>query len=294
MLDLQILTYPLDGLLMIGIPIGLGYFLARKFNLPGRIWWIGATTFILSQVGHIPFNAGLTLLFERGSLPSPSPEWRLYVNACILGLSAGLWEEMARYATLKWWAKDVRSWRMGIFFGAGHGGIEAILLGALVLVQFYNAMAIRNTDLTSLVPPDRLEATLAQLDAYWSTPWYAILLGAVERTFAILVHLSLALLVLQSFLRHQLRWFLAAILWHAFINAVAVISISLTNPYLTEAVIGVFALLSMLIILALRRIGIESAEPPELEGPSPWFPVRDIAQSEIPETPETLEDTRFT
>jgi uncharacterized membrane protein YhfC len=293
MIDFHIFTYPLNGILMIALPVALGYYLARKFNLPGRIWWIGATTFILSQVGHIPFNAGLTLLFERGILPRPSPEWRLYVNACILGLSAGLWEEMARYTVLKWWAKDVRSWRKGIFYGAGHGGIEAIILGVLVLVNFFYTMAIRNIDLTTLVPPDRLDATIAQLDAYWSAPWYAIMLGAVERTFSILLHLSLAVLVLQSFLRHQIRWLFVAILWHALIDGVAVISVSLTNPYTTEVVLGIFAFLSVLILFTLRQPGFELEEAPGLEEPAPRVPVLNSPQIEIPETPENLDGTRF-
>ena len=40
----------------------------RKYDTGWRLFWIGAATFILSQIGHIPFNAGLTQLFKNGIL----------------------------------------------------------------------------------------------------------------------------------------------------------------------------------------------------------------------------------
>jgi uncharacterized membrane protein YhfC len=146
------LAYPLDAILMIALPVGLGIWLERKFHLGWGLWWIGAATFIFSQAGHIPFNIGLTALFKRGILPTPPVAWLPAFNATFLGLSAGLWEELARYAAYRWWAKEARSWRRGVMLGAGHGGIEAILGGILVLVGFVNMMAIRNVDLSSLVP----------------------------------------------------------------------------------------------------------------------------------------------
>ena len=49
----------LNGLLMILMPIGLGLWLEKRLRLGWRLWWIGAATFVLSQVGHIPFNSGV-------------------------------------------------------------------------------------------------------------------------------------------------------------------------------------------------------------------------------------------
>ena len=293
MLDFHYFSYPLNGILMIAIPILLGYLLARRFALPSRIWWIGAITFILSQVGHIPFNVGLTLLFERGILPHPSPEWRLLVNASVLGLSAGLWEELARFSVLRWWAKDIRSWRKGVFLGAGHGGIEAISLGVLVLFQFFNLLAIRNIELSTLVPADQLNVTAAQIAAYWSAPWYATLLGAVERLFSITVHISLSVLVLQFFLRRQIGWLPLAILWHAIIDGLTVVSINLTNPYLTEVIIGIFALISLLIVWKLNQPPFDLEELVEIEEPVSGQPLPEITRKPLKETSENLEDTRY-
>jgi len=92
MLDNLFFTHLLNGFLMILLPVGLGVYLTRKLSLGWRLWWIGAGTFVLSQVGHIPLNFVLTALFQRGLLPKPPMTWKPIFYAVVLGLSAGLWE----------------------------------------------------------------------------------------------------------------------------------------------------------------------------------------------------------
>ena len=86
----------------------------------------------------------------------------------------------------RWWIKDNRTWRSAILAGAGHGGIEAIILGILVMLAFTNLMAYRNIDLSKLnLTLDQLATARQQIQSYWNAPWYATLLGAVERAFTI-------------------------------------------------------------------------------------------------------------
>ncbi len=269
-MDLLVLTYFLNGLLMVAMPVGLGIYLTRRFRIGWRIWLIGAATFILSQIGHIPFNQGLTLLFQHGILPSPPTEWRLPFNAVVLGLSAGLWEELARYSAYRWWAKDARTWRKGVLMGAGHGGIEALILGALVLYWYAQMLALRGQDLPTLLgnrlTPAQLLALETQLNAYWSAPWTASLLGAVERLFTIPVQITLSVIVLQAFVRGQFRWVWLAIGWHTLIDAVSVFASNKIGIYWTEAVIGLVALISLATLFALHRPEPETesgGEPPK-------------------------------
>lgn len=251
--NLLYITYSFDGILMIAISVGLGIFLTRKFNLGWRLWWIGAVTFILSQVGHIPFNGLLTQLMKSGILPTPPEAWYLYFNAVILGISSGIWEEPARYVMYRWVAKDARSWQKALLAGAGHGGIEAIILGILALWVFLQMISFRNADLSAIVPADQLAVAQAQIQAYWSTPWYATLLGVVERVFALCLHVANSVMVLQVFTRKQSRWLWAAIGWHALFNTVAIIANSMWGVYITEGILGIGAVLSLIIIFALRR-----------------------------------------
>jgi uncharacterized membrane protein YhfC len=269
-MDLLVLTHFLNGFLMVAMPVGLGIYLTRRFQLGWRLWLIGAATFILSQAGHIPFNQGLTLLFQHGILPPPPAEWRLPFNAVVLGLSAGLWEELARYSVYRWWAKDARSWRKGVLLGAGHGGVEALILGLLVLYAFSQMLALRGQDLSSLLgsrmTAAQIQALQAQLNAYWSAPWTATLLGALERAFTIPVQITLSVIVLQTFVRGQFRWIWLAVGWHALIDAVSVYASSKIGIYWTEAVIALVALISLAILFALHRpepAGEADIEPPE-------------------------------
>ena len=248
---------------MVTIPVVLGIFLSRRFNLGWRLWWIGGATFILSQVGHIPFNILVGQLFNTGVLPAPPQQYALLFQSVFLGLSAGFWEEGARYAAYRWWAKDARSWSRGLMMGAGHGGIEAIVLGILVLITYYAMIAIRNMDLSTSVPAEQLELAQFQVTAYWSAAWYATLLGALERAFSVTVQLALSILVLQVFTRSRLFWLWIAIGWHALVDAVAVYSAAILGMYITELIIAVFALISLAVIFLLRQPEPELSVEPE-------------------------------
>lgn len=283
-------TYLANGLFMVLIPILLAVYLIKKFKLPFRLWWIGAATFILSQVGHIPFNAGLTALFANGILPAPPENWQLIFNAVVLGLSAGLWEEVFRYFAYRFWAKDARSWGGGLLLGAGHGGVEAIILGILVLVNYVAMILLKDANLTALVPAGQMELAQQQMNAYWSAPWYATLLGAVERLFAVVFHLSASILVLQVFLRKQIRWLWLAIGWHAFLDALAVFSAPTWGIYVTELLLSLVALVSLVIILKLK-----TPEPvADLTQPGDEkLSTVEFKMPEIDENQEKLDDTRF-
>jgi uncharacterized membrane protein YhfC len=291
------LTRPLNGLLMIAMPVALGFLITRRFQLGWRLFFIGAATFILSQLGHIPFNYLVTALFQREVLPAPPPEWSAVFSAVFLGLSAGLWEEGMRYAVYRGWAKDARTWSKGVLFGTGHGGIEAILLGLLVLVTYVQMVALRGADLSAVVPADQLTLAQQQVASYWAYPWPVTLLGAVERLFSIPLHIACAVLVLQTFLRKQARWFWFAVLWHALADAAIVYLARMlpqgevTTFFILEIPTGIAALVSLAIIFALR-----TPEPVEQVEAEPAAGIPPVMAYNLPvkeETLENLEETRF-
>jgi uncharacterized membrane protein YhfC len=259
------LTHLLNGVMMIALPIILGIYLSRRYRVGWRLWWIGAGTFVLSQIGHIPFNVALTLLFNRGFLPSPPPEYQLLFNSIVLGLSAGLWEEIFRYGAFRWWAKDARSWSKALMMGNGHGGIEAILLGTLVFINYIVMLAAQGMDLSAYIPANQLPMFEEQVATYWSIPWYTSLLGAMERVSTLTMQISLSVIVLQVFLRRNLVWLLIAIGWHALVDALSVYLASTQSVYLVEAVTWGLALISLGAIFALRSpdpVPVAEVTPP--------------------------------
>ncbi|MEI2709429.1 MAG: YhfC family glutamic-type intramembrane protease [Chitinophagaceae bacterium] len=72
-----------------------------------------------------------------------------------------------------------------------------------------------------------MTSALAQI---MDAPAGTLLLGAVERVFAIAAHLAMSLLVLQVFLRRNIAWLFASIGFHTLLNMVAVIAASRLNP----------------------------------------------------------------
>ena len=251
----------LNPLLIIAMPLYLGIWLARRLKAEWRPFGLGMLTFIGSQVLHIPFNAwALSPLIRGLQLNSNPGTLSLAVVSVLLGLSAGVFEESARYLVYHRWLPKPRSpvcagrcgWRDGLMFGAGHGGAEAILVGILVFYSFLQLMALRNVDLTTVLKAEQLESTRIVLQNYWSLPWYAHLIPALERAGAICVQLSLSLLVLQAFSRRNGAWFGLAILWHAIVDAVAVFAVQTWGMYVAEGLVVLSALLSIGIIFALR------------------------------------------
>jgi uncharacterized membrane protein YhfC len=286
-MNILYITYFLNGFLMIAMPLALAIYLTRRWKLSWRFWFVGAAVFILSQVGHIPFNYGLTALFQNHLLPSPPIEWKNIFNAIVLGLSAGLFEELSRYAMFRWWLKDARSWRKGVLAGAGHGGVEAIILGVLVLLGYVNLILLQNPAILATVPADQLEMVRTQVAAYWSAPWYSTMLGAFERLCTISVQICLAVIVLQTFTRKQWFWVWLAVLYHAVIDASAVFLMPLVGVYWLEAIIAGFSLLSLLIIFKLRQ-----PEPVNPE-PAPVISAPQVTLNPPEETPENLDGSRY-
>jgi uncharacterized membrane protein YhfC len=264
-MNILYITYFLNGFFMIAMPIILAIILIRRWKLGWRLWLIGGATFILSQVAHIPFN------YVAGQVLSPIfktvPESSVYIfNAIFLGLSAGLFEELFRYGMFRWWAKDARSWRKGVMTGAGHGGFESIILGVLVLLAYVQLVALRNPTILAALPAGQVEAVQAQLTAYWSAPWYMTLIGAVERFFVIIIQISFAVIVLQTFTRKQWFWVWLAVLYHSIVDASAVLAVKNIGVYWTEAIVAGYVLISLVIIFVLRQ-----PEPVEVL-PSPVEP----------------------
>lgn len=257
-------TYSLNAFLMIAAPVALWLWLRRRW--PEAFTWrlivVGALMFILSQVVRLPLLGGLTALFQAGALPGPPPELSLVFNVVVLSLTAGIFEESARYAGYRWLIRDARAWKQGVVYGAGHGGIEAIIFGALAATTVATIISLQNVDVSTLpLSPEQQALTARQITEFWSAPWYLTLLGWVERVFALCLHLSLSVMVLQVFTRGQWRWLFLAMGWHALINAGAVTVLQAYGPLASEAALAVAALLSLMIIFNFQRVS-----PAEVQG----------------------------
>lgn len=283
----------LSGMLMMFLPIALAVWLIRKFKTRWGIFFIGTGTFVLSQVFHIPFNYYLLnpYMKQLGLKADPGTLSLLGIGA-LLGLSAGLFEEISRFIALRYWAKDARNWKDGLMFGAGHGGMEAMLVGAGAFYVFLQAAVLRGMDV-SLISSSVAEAISLQtfIDAYWSQPGYLYFMGALERISAMAFHVAASVMVLRAITRQRTYWVYLAIGWHTVFNMVAVYG-SITSGILwTEAILFGFGLLSVLITYLLRE-----PPPPEIPDDTPLeaIPTDSLRPAPAQElTSEDLEGSRY-
>ena len=174
-------------------------------------------------------------------------------------------------------------------FGAGHGGIEAIIVGVLTGIGFVNMVLLKNPDWASyFLTPEQQALAAPQIAAYWSAPWYTALLGALERLFALTFHLGMAVVVLQAINRKNLLWLGLAIFLHAAIDAVAVFAVSTWGVYTTEAIVGVFALIGLGLIFALKPAHEEIVPEPvtllPATAPSPAAKPEDELRAKLDES----------
>jgi uncharacterized membrane protein YhfC len=285
----------LNGLLMLALPLALAAFLARRLRAPWGLFATGAAGFLLSQILHIPFNlAVLNSAIQRAGFTPEAGFPGSVLGPLLLGLSAGAFEEPARYLMFRLAGREGRSWSGGLMLGAGHGGLESITLGVLVLYGFFQAAAYRGTELSALLPPGQLAAAEANLTAYWSAPAHTALLGALERVLAICMHLGLSILVLQSVRRRNILWLALAVVWHMLVDAAALVVVAAWGVWAAEGALAVLALVSLGAVFGLRGRSGELPEPPVAPGFAPARqPAAGPHRREPPVNPKRLDDSRY-
>jgi len=282
------LAYFLNGLLMIAMPLALGVWVAKRWSVDWGVFGIGALTFAASQVLHLPFNRYVLLpLLGAGQ----NPQVVMQVGGALaVGLSAGVFEELARYIAMRRMNARSRGFGQALMFGAGHGGLEAIVLGGLALYALLQALTLRNADLAQAVGADRVGLAQAQLQAFWAAPVPLALMGAVERVSALMLHLLASGLVMLSVVRRRVRLLALAILAHTLFNAVALVSLGPLGVYLTEALLLALGLLG-LVILSRLRLRFPVIEP-AAAAPEPGA-ARHLPRASEPADRHKLDDSRY-
>ncbi len=247
-----LIAYFLSALCMILLPVVLAVILRRKYRVPWLLFLVGSLTFIGSQAVHLPLNNWLSdigLLPEMGTMSGP-PLWR---TALILGLTAGLCEELAR-AIGCWLLPNYRRFEDGVMMGLGHGGIEAMVIGGVMVAATVTALLpMRGVDLESLDLSVEQAAILhRQLQIFTTSPLLAFT-PFFERFLAICAHVIFSLLVLRTFVQRNVSYLLIAIAYHALIDAVVVYSAQfITNPWLLNTIFAAILLPGFIWVWRIR------------------------------------------
>lgn len=245
-------------------PLLLALWIRRRFGAAWSSLGWGALTFPLSQLLRIPLLLGVAALVNPLA-EQWNPDLLFWVNFVLLTLTSGLFEEGARYLILRWAAKGVRDWKEGLMYGAGHGGIEAILIVGGATISNLVLLLTADSVLAQLgqMPAEQAAAVIAQVEAVQALTWLPVALSIWERAIAITVHIGLSLLVLLGVIRHNFRLVLAAMLIHAAFNGAALLVLRFSDVVTVEVVLTVVALLPLYLIWRLRPL-IDSSIPADL------------------------------
>lgn len=207
--------------LMCAAPLALAAGLRRLFRVPWWLFLFGCATFFASQVVHLPLNEWLA---DVGWLSAPEgPQLPIWRDALVLGLSAGLCEELARALGFLMLPRK-RQLEDSLMMGLGHGGFEAMTFGGIVTLGTVAAlMPFAGQDLSTLdLSPEQMHAITLQLQVF-TYPW-SVFVTLVERLLAIGMQTVLSLMVWQTF-REKRRWWglPLAIGYHALVDTGAVL-----------------------------------------------------------------------
>lgn len=236
--------------LMLALPVLVGGWIRRRYGVGWRIYLIGGATFVMSQVVHLPLNYALGLLTGTWGVGL----WPLPLMALAAGLSAGVCEQSARWAMLRYFLRGVRSWKEALQFGAGHGGIEAIILGLIALSTVGSMVMIQTIGVQALGLEGEAAVQAEQsLRLFWNAPWYTPLLAGLERAFAIAFHICMAVLVMRTFTCSHLGYFLTAVAAHTVFDAWAVWGSRTLGLLLAELGLGIGAAIALWAVMRLRE-----------------------------------------
>ncbi len=175
------------------------------------------------------------------------------------GLMAGLFEETGRFVVFRTVLRKRldNDWN-ALMYGAGHGGMEAILLlglsyaSNLIMSVMINAGLADKlmTGLTGAMA-DQVQAVLHTLT---TTPAWTYLLAMAERVVAIATHICLSVLVWFAAKKSGKRWlYPLAILLHAALDGVTVILAAHVSTCAVEGCLIVAALLMVVITRAVWK-----------------------------------------
>lgn len=241
----------LVGVFTVVLPLGLGIFFWKRTRGRWRFFFLGCVVFpvfamVLEQQVH-----GLLL---GGSL-GPTLQGNLWLYALYAGLMAGIFEECGRWLAFKLSLQWSRGPEDALMYGAGHGGIEAVLLAGMTMVN--NIVISLTLNRGGLDAVEELmgpipEAGMTAIRGIAATPAGLYFWTAFERLSAVGLHIALSVLVYAAVRNRGKRyWFPAAILIHALVDMVAVLTNALFSVVITE---GTVALLTLGVIFLARKV----------------------------------------
>ncbi|MDR0410616.1 MAG: YhfC family intramembrane metalloprotease [Treponema sp.] len=244
---LSIVCMAISAIVSIGLPIALFIIFHKKYNAKIVPMIFGIAGFILFAL--ILERSIHSIVFEKFSLREKPLIYIIY------GIfMAGIFEETARFISFKILRKKYNGLGIGLAYGVGHGGIEAILFVGLAMINTIIFALIFNSGnvemITNKLQGGVLEQVNAQITAMLTTPPYLFLVNGIERIFAICIQVSFSVIVYYSVYGENKLWLYPfSIVLHAIIDipAAAMQVGVIKNMFLVELLLFIGTIISIII-----------------------------------------------
>ena len=175
--------------------------------------------------------------------------------ALVLGFFPGIFEETGRFIAFKTLLKKRKNKETSISYGIGHGGFEAmILLGMVYITYIYFAIMINAGTFETLVnqaaakAPNQANALTTIAKEIADINVIKIILGFLERAFAILIQIGLSILVFYACRDKGKFWLYPfAILLHTIIDftvGLKVVNVLNLSAWAVEGILSTYAILT--------------------------------------------------
>jgi uncharacterized membrane protein YhfC len=230
------------------IPIIALVYCRKKYGISLKIVGVGIVFFmgfsqILEKTLHVYVfgNPAATELLKNP-----------FIYALYGGLTAGIFEELARFIAFFFLLKKYQEYKDGLAYGIGHGGIESVLIGLTAGVQsLVFSFSINNGTFSKMI--EKVPQLSAVQDALLHTPPYFYLLGGVERIVAFIMQIALTMLVLYS-VKHKKYMFVGlAVFLHAFVDFFAALyQRGQINLFVTEGIMILFGIGAYILIRKMK------------------------------------------
>lgn len=257
-----VISYAIAAFATTVLPIILLVVLGVRKKLSVKPMFIGVLAFFVSQVClRLPI---LSVLSTQSWFKSFNSNYTILSVVLIGGLTAGLFEESARYIGTKCFLKNQRGYQDAISFGLGHGFCEAIIITGLTFVNYLIYCVMINNGTFATVTKALPSATSQQLVSLLSAATAGtIFIGVLERVFAVTYHIFATVLIFKGINEHKIRYYFLAILAHTVLNSGAVLFSQYVNTWACEAFLLVFTVFALFYIIKQRNVfAAKSSEVP--------------------------------
>lgn len=254
-----IIALLISGLVSIVFPILVVVIVKRKSKHAWGPFFAGVLSFWLLQI---------IIRIPLLQVVLPNYKWYhdLAENYLLLGLflggTAALFETVGRLFTMKFLLRNRVSYHSGILHGAGHGGIEAILLvGLNFIIYAFFATQINSIGIEAFVVKISggnelaLEQTRVLADQLVNQESWMFLVAGLERAMTIVVHIALSLMIMEGIYKNRIVLYsLIVFLIHGSLDFFAVYLQGLgVEVIYIELLVLVYALLGISYILTAKK-----------------------------------------